>query len=126
MKIVLEKTISSIWDLPKQIRKLLKRYRSASRPEENKKPPGMMKIKYIEYSSECISLVHLAQDMHSFLHVAYKKAEIPCKYKCVNYLNVNHTFQNIQFQKIFQLLRTSVLGSFCYNAYNKKDLIISG
>lgn len=41
-------------------------------------------------------------------------------------LNVNHTFQNIQFQKIFQLLRTSVLGSFCYNAYNKKDLIISG
>ena len=40
--------------------------------------------------------------------------------------NVNHTFQNIQFQKIFQLLRTSVLGSFCYNAYNKKDLIISG
>lgn len=41
-------------------------------------------------------------------------------------LNVNHTFQNIQFQKIFRLLRTSVLGSFCYNAYNKKDLIISG
>lgn len=33
--------------------------------------------------------------------------------------NVNHTFQNIQFQKIFRLLRTSVLGSFCYNAYDK-------
>lgn len=41
-------------------------------------------------------------------------------------LNVNHTFRDVQFQKIFQLLRTSVLGSFCYNAYNKKDLIISG
>lgn len=33
--------------------------------------------------------------------------------------NVNHTFQNIQFQKIFRLLRTSVLGSFCCNAYDK-------
>lgn len=27
----------------------------------------------------------------NFLHVAYKKAEMPCKYKGVNYLNVNHT-----------------------------------
>lgn len=25
----------------------------------------------------------------NFLHVAYKKAEMPCKYKGVNYLNVN-------------------------------------
>ena len=87
------------------------------RPERNKKAPGMMKIKYIEYSSECIINSYKLD-----LHVAYKKAEIPCKYKCVNYLNVNHTFQNIQLQRFFQLLaRTSVLGVFCYNAYNKKD-----
>lgn len=37
----------------------------------------------------------------NFLHVAYKKAEMPCKYKGVNYLNVNYTFQNVQFQKDF-------------------------
>ena len=66
MKIVLEKTISSIWDLPKQIRKLLKRYRSASRPEENKKPPGMMKIKCIEYSSECI-IIHINWTSYTLL-----------------------------------------------------------
>ena len=53
----MEKAISSIWDLPKQIRKLLKKYRSVSRLEGNRKNPGMMKIKYTDLVS---SVCHVA------------------------------------------------------------------
>ena len=57
MRIVLEKAISSIWDLPKQIRRLSRKYRSVSRLEENRKNPGMMKIKYTDLVS---SVCHVA------------------------------------------------------------------
>ncbi len=50
----MKKIISSIWDLPKQIRRLSRKYRSVSRLEENRKNPGMMAIKYIDsVSSVC-------------------------------------------------------------------------
>lgn len=37
----------------------------------------------------------------NFLHVAYKMAKMPCIYKGVNYLNVNHTFLERTISKRF-------------------------
>ncbi len=53
----IQKTISLIWDLPKQTRRLQRKYRSVSRLERNRKNPGIMKIRYIDLLS---SVCHVA------------------------------------------------------------------
>ncbi|MBS6161643.1 MAG: hypothetical protein KIC52_10435 [Firmicutes bacterium] len=57
LRIVFGKTISFIWALPKQTRRLQRKYRSVSRLERNRKNPGIMKIRYIDLVS---SVCHVA------------------------------------------------------------------